>query len=510
MSTYEAVLIGLGIYGSIILITSVVFASKTKSASEFLIAGRRIPFLILTGSIVGTCIGTGVIIGASGLAYAHGWAGSAYPMGFGIGIVLAGLFFAVMRRFNFLTLGEEIACYYDRNRIVVEFSNIALFLSQVCWLTVQIMGGGALLGAFTGLSPHVSTLISGAVIAIICIAGGWNAVIYLAFLQGILLLLGFGSLVNLVLAHAGGLAGLSQSVPKAYLSPLGVKSYGLLPLIGMMLVLLLDIIADPHRRLTMYSARSEAGARWSMVVGGAVIIIFSASIGIAGMYAFRINPHIQQMDQALPWLIMKALPAWLAGLLGVVIVSAVLSSANGSAVAAGTFIVRHIFPLVAGRYPRHPLAAVRFGLVAVFAVSTAIALRAGDIVNFVLEFLPLTIGGLAVIVLTGRFWKRSTWQGALTALVITPVVALIFWIVHVRAGLLSEPIFPSVAAGVLTHVVVSLVTPPRRHSFEETASVMEAERTAVEGGDQAAGLEDPGSGLSGESNGGPPTVGTAQ
>lgn len=483
MSTDEALLIGLGIYGSIVLLTALLFASRTKSASDFLIAGRRIPFLLLTGSIIGACIGTGTIIGASGLAYTHGWAGSAYPLGFGIGVLLAGLFFGVMRRYKFLTLGEEIACYYDRNPIVVEISNVALFLTQLCWLSVQIMGAGALLSTITGMDLHFSIVMSGAIVAFICITGGWSAVIYLAFLQGVLLLVGFGSLTAHILANVGGLAGLRSFVPKAYFSVFGVKSYGLLQVIGMVFLLTLSLMADPGRRLAMYSARTEAGAKWSMALAGAAIIVFSASIGIEGMYVFRLNPNISHLDQTLPWLIMRVLPPWLGGLLGVVIVSAIFSSANGSAAAAGTFMVRHLFRLITGRHPKHPLAAVRISLVGAFVASTTIALLAGNIVRFVLEFLPLTIGGLAVIVLSGRFWKRSTWQGALAALIVTPVVALVFWLLQVHSGFFSVPIFPAISAGMLVHIVVSLLTPPGKYSFDEVASVMEAERAAVETGD---------------------------
>ena len=78
----------------------------------------------------------------------------AYPIGLGLGTLLTGLFFAKMRRYKFMTLSEEVACYYEGNRVVMEFSNITLFLSQLCWLTVQIMGGAAVVGAVTGLQPE--------------------------------------------------------------------------------------------------------------------------------------------------------------------------------------------------------------------------------------------------------------------------------------------------------------------------------------------------------------------
>jgi hypothetical protein len=55
----------------------------------------------------------------------------------------------------------------------------------------------------------------------------------------------------------------------------------------LIVVLTLNPIADPGRRLTMYSAHTEKGALLSMVTSGVVVIIFSAAIGITGMYTYK-------------------------------------------------------------------------------------------------------------------------------------------------------------------------------------------------------------------------------
>ena len=489
MTTRTAILVGLAIYASFVSLLSIFFAARVRKAEDYLIAGRRLPFWILTGSIVGTCVGTGATIGASGLAFQHGWAGSAYPMSLGEGVVVTGLLFASMRRYNFMTLGEEIACYYGQNRAVVEFSNISLFLSQLGWLTVQIMGGGAVLNAILGWGPKLSIVVAGVIIAVLCVPGGLRAVVYVSFLQGILLLVGFGSLARVVLTDLGGLSRLQASMPGAYFTFLGIESLGWLRLTGLIVVLVLGIVAEPGRRLSIYGARNVSTARWGMLIAGTVVVLFSASIGIAGMYVLKLNPALSHPDLALPWLILNALPPWLAALLTVAIGSAIFSSASGSASAIGSFFVRHIYYSVLRRYPKHPVTATRLGLLGAFVLSTSVALRATDIVGFVMNFLPLTAAGLAIIILLGRFWKRSNWQGALAALVVTPVVALSLMVFRSKAGLLSVPILPAVVAGMVVHIVVSLLTPASGHSFEEVAEAMRNEREAIEGDKVNAGGE---------------------
>lgn len=481
MGTHAAIALGLILY--VVLTTAVSFfwMSRVRKPADYLVAGRGLPFWVLTGTIIGTCIGTGVIIGGSGLAYKHGWAGCAYPIGLGLGTLLAGLFFAKMRRYRFMTLSEEIACYYEGNRAVIEFSNISLFLSQLCWLTVQIMGGAAVLGAVTGLPHGVCTVVAGFAKAAISIPGGLKAVVYTDVLQTLILFCGFGCLMHSALSDAGGLAGLREAVPADYFSFLGVGSLGGWNVLGLILVLALNPIADPGRRLTMYSAHSETGAKWSMVTSGVVVMLFSVAIGITGMYAFRLNPHLSVPDEALPWLVMNVLPPWLAAFVVVSVVSGMSSAANGNAAAAGTFFVRHIFPLVMGRSPERPVLVVRRALACAFFVSTVLALYTGNIVGFVVKFLPLTMSGLGVVILLGRFWKRATWQGALAALVTTPAVALLVMLIPSQAKLWGNPTIPATVVGLLAQVVVSCLTPQRQRDFELVAQSMTLERQAIEG-----------------------------
>lgn len=481
MHIRAAIAFGLVIYVVVTTAVSFFWMRRVKRPADYLVAGRGLPFWVLAGTIVGTCIGTGVIIGGSGLAYKHGWAGCAYPIGLGLGTLIAGLCFAKMRRYNFMTLSEEIACYYEGNRAVVEFSNITLFLSQLCWLTVQIKGGAAVLGVVTGLSPAVCTVLAGFAKATISIPGGLKAVVYTDVVQTVILFCGFGFLMYTALGQSGGMIGLQHSVPTDYFSFLGTASYGVWSVVGLILVLTLNPIADPGRRLTIYSASSEKTAKWSMVASGITVILFSIVIGITGMYTFKLNPNLTVADEALPWLVMNVLPAWLAAFVVVAVVAGISSAANGNAAAAGTFYVRHIFPLVTGRFPERPVVTVRWALAFAFFFSTLMAVYTENIVDFVKMFLPLTMSGLGVVVLLGRFWKRANWQGAIAALIATPLVAIAVKKSPSQMQIWHDPTIPATLMGLVAQVVVSLLTPRQTLGFDAVALTMKREREAIEG-----------------------------
>jgi SSS family solute:Na+ symporter len=217
-----------------------------------------------------------------------------------------------------------------------------------------------------------------------------------------------------------------------------------------------------------------------MAASGITVIAFSVVIGITGMYAYRLDSHLPVPDQALPWLVMNVLPPWLAAFVVVAVVAGMSSAANGNAAAAGTFFVRHIYPLATGGYPARPVAVARWALGGAFFVSTALALYTQSIVGFVIKFLPLTMSGLGVIILLGRFWKRATWQGALAALVVTPAVSLVLMFAPAAAVLHENPTIPATLVGLLAHIVVSRLTPPSRRTFEQVAQALAHEREAIE------------------------------
>ncbi|MEX0720092.1 MAG: sodium:solute symporter family protein [Balneolaceae bacterium] len=483
MSSQPAIILGLVIYALIMFCVSYYWMRRVKKPSDYLLAGRGLPYWVLIGTITATGVGTGVVVGASGLAYQHGWAGSAYPIGLGLGSLLTGLFFAKMRRYQFMTLGEEIACYCGKKRIVVEFSYISLFLSQLGWLTVQIMGGGAVFSVVTGLDLNLCIILAGFITALISIPGGLKTVVYADFLQAIILLLGFGILAYGSMSDVGGLGGLKNTVPSEYFSFMGTGSYGSWEVYSLILVLVLSIIADPGRRLAMYSAYSEAGAKWSMVIGGTIVMLFSVIVGITGMYTFHLNPNIANPDQALPWLVMNVLPPWLAAVVVVAVASSVFSSANTNAATAGTFYIRHIYPLFGKGYPKNTMVSVRRALTGAFLLCTVLALYTGNIVQFIVRFLPVTMSGLAVIILLGRFWNRSTWQGAIAALIATPIVALSVMFIPSLSEFWGNPTVPATVVGLLVHITVSKFTPSPRpeDSFEIIAEKMKTERNSIEG-----------------------------
>ncbi len=467
-------------YGVLMLGISLYWMRRVKQPVDLLLANRGLGTLALTGTVLATGIGTGVTLGASGHSYVSGWGGALYPVGLGAGIIVTGVLFAEMRKYKFMTLSEEIACYYGGNRILYNFSSVMLFLSKVCWLTVQVTGGALIINLITGIELKLCILIAGVLMAVTAIPGGLLTVVYTDIVQACILLSGFVVLTIVALERVDGFEGLKASVPTGYFSFFGVEILGWKKVISLFFVLIVSMISDTNNRHRIYSSISEKTAKWSLVVAGSFEICFAALIGITGMCVFALNPKIVPQDQAIPWLIIEVLPTWVAAVVVVAISAAIFSSGDSDAAVSATFFVRHIYPMCTGRYPRKALAVGRWSLVWVFLAATFLALTIEAIVQFIEIFVPIVLSGLAVVILLGRYWKRSTWQGAVAAIVLGSAVSALVSYVDTLREFWERPIIPALLVALMGQVVVSLLTSQKKAPFEEVALQMSEERKVIE------------------------------
>jgi SSS family solute:Na+ symporter len=466
---------------------------RIKTTGEFLLAGRGVHAFLLAGSTLATIIGTGATIGASGYAYQNGFAGALYGLGQGLGIIIVGLAFAKMRKYEFMSLGEEIACYYGGNRYIYEFANVMMFLSLVCWMGVQIMGAANYLGILTGLPYITSVITSGITFGFLVIIGGYVAVVYTDVVQAFIFFFGFVALAVVGVIAAGGISTITNSVPAENWSFLGHERVGWFSVIGIPMALMISYIAEPGYRHRIYSARSVSHARWSMITPGLIAIPFSIFTAVLGMAAFSLNPELTNPDETLPWLATQVFPVWAMALILISGFAATFSSANSDCASGTLFFIRHIYNLVVPgkRYPENTLLASRITVAVMMTAATLLVLMFKSIVNFIVLFISVLMSGLATVILLGRFWKRATWQGAVTAIIVGAVASLAVEQVPAWKDFWQETIIPATLSALVAHVIVSLFTFEEKPSFEEVAKQMAEEREELETVDETNFLTDP-------------------
>ena len=111
-----------------------VWASRRiASEDDYLVAGRRLGYSLMTFSIFATWFGAETIVGSAGTAYGEGVSlGSAEPFGYGICLIAMGLIYAVpLHRRKLTTLAD---LYRQRYSVSVErLAAVLLIPRSLLW-----------------------------------------------------------------------------------------------------------------------------------------------------------------------------------------------------------------------------------------------------------------------------------------------------------------------------------------------------------------------------------------
>lgn len=489
LSDKQLILSLLSVYIIGITVFGIYIGRRIENTSEFLLGDRSLHVFSLAGSTLATVLGTGATIGATGYAYQNGFAGALYGLGQGSGVIIVGLLFAEMRKYEFMSLGEEIACYYGGNRYIYEFSNVMMFLSLVCWIGVQIIGAANYLGILTDLSYITSVITSGIAFGLLVVIGGYAAVVYTDTLQAFIFFFSFIGLAIFGVIAAGGVSDVASSVPSENLSFLGHEKVGWFNTISIPMALMISYISEPGYRHRIYSAKSVKHARWSMIVPGLIAIPFSFVTATLGMTAYSLKSDLAVPEEALPWMATEIFPVWAMGLILISGFAATFSSANSDCASGALFFIRHVYNLLVPgrRYPKNKLLASRITVAVMMTVATLLVLVFKSIVDFIVTFVSVLMSGLVSVILLGRFWRKATWQGAVAAIITGAVATGLVEFMPGWKAFWQESIIPATLSALIVHVVVSLLTFTKgKPSFEEVADRMTDEREELESPDKAS------------------------
>jgi Na+/proline symporter len=174
-----------------------------------------------------------------------------------------------------------------------------------------------------------------------------------------------------------------------------------------------------------------------------------------GVIGAQVIPGLKDSDGILLRLLNSNAPAWLAGLLGAGIISAVMGSDAHQVLAMSTMFTKDIYSHYGGREKYGEKAAVYFArafivVVTVIAYLVALYLHAKQgIFEIAIRFAFSGFAAMAPVMVAALFWKRSTKWGALASTLFVAFTLITF------ACLQGKPVVPSKPAAVAVKPVSS-------------------------------------------------------
>ncbi len=194
-------------------------ARTAKTASDYFIAGRKIPVWVFVLAATATSFSGWTFIGHPGLVYRDGFQ-YAYASFYAITIPFTGVIFLkrqwmLGKRFGYVTPGEMYADYF-RSDLMRILTVIVALVYSVPYLGVQLRASGFLFNVLTDglLGVEVGMWLLSIVVVIYVASGGLRAVAYVDTMQAILLALGIIAIGLITLNAVGGMGALSEGIAK--------------------------------------------------------------------------------------------------------------------------------------------------------------------------------------------------------------------------------------------------------------------------------------------------------
>lgn len=393
-----------------------------STATEYLVAGRRVTLPALVATLVSTWYGG--ILGVGEFTWSYGisnWLVFGVPYYIGA-LLFAWLFARRAREAELYTIPDLLQRRYGRS--VALIGAVAVFVTAAPAAYVLILG--TLFSAMTGASLVLCTVAAALFSVFYVHRGGLRGVLLTDVFQFVLMFGGFAMLLGFLVAAHGGPGFLAERLPEAHLTWHGGNPVGA---IVVWYFIALGALVEPAFWQRAFAARDAKIARRGVLVSVGFWMVFDAMTTSAGLYARALLPELAQPVFAFPELARVALPPVALGLFYVGLIATVMSTIDSYAFVAAATIGRDVLWRLRGEASEAKIATyTRVGLwiTAAWAVALALAQQSviglwHDLGSIVTPMLLIPVG----TALIGRATLPARWT--LVAM-LAPMLAVVAWL----------------------------------------------------------------------------------
>ena len=454
---------------------------KVKTKADYLVAGRSLPAVVLVLTLLTSWIGAGSLFAGAENAYKNGFAALWQPAGGWLGLVLIYFIAPRAQKFAQFTLPDLLEARYNQTARVL--GTIAILFAYVGIASYQFKGGGDVLHLIfpETITSNQGTFIIAAFVVVTTALAGMSSVAYMDVAIGSMVTVICVIAAPMLLAKAGGWAGLHAALPQQYFEVLGnyrmsggvrgPVSLGLVRALEFLVPTMLLMLGNQVMYQKFFSARTERDARISVVgwtLGTLVLETLIVSIAVFGRALFPTGEAALHPREIIPYTARHGLPAVMGALLLGAVFAKVISTASNYLFSPATNLVEDVFVryIAPGASNKRVLLISRLAVVLLGCWALYQAVFAESILEKMLYAYTIYSAALTPVVLAAFYSKRATAWGAVAAIATGTVVTLAWDHAAVKASLhlpqilaQRDAIFPALFAAVIALVVVSAVTP---------------------------------------------------
>lgn len=419
----------------------------TKTSRDYFLAGERLPWYAIGGSIISANISTEHFIGMVGAAYAVGFVVAQWEWGNWFTFsALIWIFLPYYLRGGIYTMPEFLERRYNRTCRYL-FAVASLMLWIIAQMAVVLLAGAKALEEMFGFNQYATIAGLALLAGSYTIYGGLLSVAWTDFLQFVVLMVGGIVVAVSGLQKVGGIFSLMHAHPEKFkiIYPASDPQY---PWFGVFALFISIGIwyncANQFIVQRCLGARSEWDARMGVVFAGFMKIVLPFLVVVPGIVAFHLFPSLPDPDQAYPRLVKELIPVGLGGVVMAGITSALLSHISSVLNSSSTVFTMDIYrPLLGRNKPdAHLISVGRWSgfVILTAAVALAIWFTRGRYSIFVLiqNVGAWVAAPIAVVFLLGVLWRRATAAAATFVLFFGfPYTAFVEFVIFKRVAFLQ-------------------------------------------------------------------------
>ena len=454
---YLFFMVGIGVY----------FFLKSKEGGEkgYFLGGREMGPWVSALSAGASDMSAWVLMGLPASIYAAGLGQAWIAIGLAIGYTVSWLVEAPrLRKYSIAAKDSITIPQYLTNRFLsssraLQIICAVIFLvAYTIYAASSIKACGTLFNTVIGIDATVAMYIAAVIIICYTFLGGFSAVCWTDFFQGLLMLgaLLIAPIFALAIIKANGSAVSMGQLPDNYWN-LFTNWKDVLSGLGWGL----GYFGMPHIIIRFMSLRSDKDLRKSAKIGitwTLLILTFSVASGIIGHLLLG-----EIADSAVVFITMvrKIFPALISGLLLSAILAAAMSTADSQLLASASAFASDVYKPVIRKDKASDKEMLWAGRVVVLAISVIAVIIAsnpnsGTIMGLVENAWGVFGAAFGPVILLSLFWRRFNFAGAVAGILAGAGVDIL-WLVCLSDFGLYE-IIPGFLAGLIAAVAVSLAT----------------------------------------------------
>lgn len=429
--------LGIALLAFFVLLFGIALWSRGRvhNAEDYLVAGRRLPLSLSAATLFATWFGAGTMLTATDEVRDSGLRATALePIGAGLCLVVAGLFFASrLWTMHLITLPDF---YRRRFGLRAEIlASVIMVPGYFGWIAAQFVALAGILGLFWGIPlVHGLWLVAAIGTAYTLLGGMWSVTMTDAA-QLVFILIGLAVLAVTVLAELAGsgplwsgFSRLVEDLPADKLVLVPTEDFA--SFVGWMSVLAIGILGNiPGQDLTqrMFASRTANIARSACVIAGIAYVVLGFIPVLSGLAADALR--LDTGDTAtLPALAVALLSPPMQIVFVLAVTSAVMSTIESAILAPSTVLSNNLLRKV---WPRQPVLRLSYAAtLTIAAASLGVAYLGQDAYELLETAYAVGMVGLFVPLTIGLYSARGGESAALAAM----ATGILIWGTHLMLG----------------------------------------------------------------------------